>query len=88
MDFGKLASLSVGLAGFLGGLWLVLQIIKTLRRNGGQRILTSGEQSSDYWKNAIRDVVKGAMQEELRARGEPLKAEDVRAIIREELGRK
>jgi hypothetical protein len=69
MDYSKLASLSIGLAAFLGGLWLVLQIIKTLRRNNHQakqpplmiqsqppRIATSGEQSTDYWQARFQSL--------------------------------
>ncbi len=64
MDFSKLASLSIGLAAFLGGMWILLQIIKNLRRSNNNhvkqpptmlatqppRIATAGEQSADYWQ--------------------------------------
>ena len=67
MDFGKLASLSIGLAAFLGGLWIVLQILKLRRNNhvkppplviGSQppRIATAGEQSADYWQARFQSL--------------------------------
>ena len=83
MDFSKLASLSIGLAAFLGGLWIVLQIMRSLKRNGQQRTPTSGEQSIDYWKNAIRQAVKDGLEDEIKGRDE-----NIRRIEREELDRK
>jgi hypothetical protein len=66
MDLSKLASLSVGLAAFIGGMWILLQIIKALRRNNHHdtkqrqqplvidaqppRIATAGEQATSYWE--------------------------------------
>ncbi len=80
MDLSKLASLSIGLAAFLGGLWLVLQIIKTLRRNNHEakrsplmiesqpsRIATSGEQSTEYWEKRF-----DAMDNKLKSIAEAL----------------
>jgi hypothetical protein len=82
MDLGKLASLSIGLAAFLGGLWLLLQILKTLRRNNHHeakqhpplmiesqppRIATAGEQATSYWEKRF-----DAMDNKLKSIAEAL----------------
>jgi len=79
VDFGKLASLSIGLAAFLGGLWIVLQIIKAMRRNGNSkqtptmiatqtpRRATSGEESVAFWENRFN-----VLENELKAIRETL----------------
>ncbi len=80
MDLSKLASLSIGLAAFLGGLWLVLQIIKNLRRNNNgakqpptmiatqpPRRATSGEESVAFWENRFN-----ALDSEIKAIREAL----------------
>ena len=68
MDFSKLAGLSIGLAAFLGGLYIVLQILKLRRGNNNvkqpplmiqsqpPRIATSGEQSTDYWQARFQSL--------------------------------
>jgi hypothetical protein len=99
MDFSKLASLSIGLAAFLGGLYLVLQISKVWRSKNNNhvkpplmiaseppRIATSGEQSTDYWKNEIRMAVKIAIEDEFRSRAKSLNAEEVRTIMKDVIG--
>jgi hypothetical protein len=89
MDFSKLASLSIGLAAFLGGLWIVLQIVKSLRRNGSQSN-KSGERSTDEWEGKMRDIARKANEEMMQDMRQLLisRNEELRRIIREEVGRK
>lgn len=80
MELWKLASLSIGLAAFLGGLWFVLKIVQAMRRNHNHvkqppaiiasqppRIATAGEQSADYWQTRFNSI-----EEELRTIKETL----------------
>jgi flagellar biosynthesis/type III secretory pathway M-ring protein FliF/YscJ len=88
MDFSKLANLSVGLAAFLGGLWLVLQIIKLLKqRNGNNHANKAGERSTDEWEGKMRDIARTAneeMMEDIRSLMET-RNDKLREIIRQEL---
>lgn len=62
MDIGKLAEFSIGLAAFLGGLWIILLIIRTLRsdRNGTPK---SAGLTANEWKTEIRKALKDALGE-------------------------
>lgn len=72
MDFAKLAQISVGLAAFLGGLWLVLLIIRTVKQNGNGTHKSAGLTAGE-WKTAINFEVKRALQETAAQRHEELK---------------
>lgn len=93
MELWKLASLSIGLAAFLGGLWIVLQIIKAFRRNGATTspvISKSGERSTGEWESKMRDIAREAnevLMEDMR-RLMISRNEELRRILREELNRK
>jgi hypothetical protein len=95
MDWVKLASLSIGLAAFLGGLFLILQIAKVFRKNGlnrneqafpVQREPSAGERSTDYWKIEIRLAVKEGLEEEFKVRGPVMTENDMRRVIKEVIG--
>lgn len=89
MDFSKLASLSIGLAAFLGGLWIVLQIIKSVRRNGAPAN-KSGERSTAEWEGKMRDIARTANEDMMNDIRQLLisRNEELRRIIREEMNRK
>lgn len=89
MDFAKLASLSIGLAAFLGGLWIVLQIVKSLKRNGNHAS-KAGERSTEEWEGRMRKMHEESEEHIMRDMRQLLvsRNEDLRRIIREELGRK
>jgi hypothetical protein len=102
MELWKLASLSIGLAGLLGGLYLLLQIAKVFRKNShnqqavqppqqqtGQlpsRELTSGERSTEFWKIEIRLAVKEGLEEEFKIRGPIMAEADMRRVMKEVIG--
>jgi hypothetical protein len=81
--------IGIGGALFLAALGMLLKYKPWERKNGnnGKRQQSAGEQSSDYWKIEIRNAVKEAVEQEFRGRAEPLKQEDLRRIVREELVR-
>lgn len=89
MELWKLASLSIGLAAFLGGLWIVLQIIKSLKRNGHPHN-KAGERSTDEWEGRMRDIARTANEEMMEDMRELMTSrnEEFRRIVREELNRK
>lgn len=90
MDFSKLASLSIGLAAFLGGLWIVLQIVKSVKRNGNAHVNKSGERSTAEWESKMRDIARAANDEMMEDMRKLLisRNEELRRILREELNRK
>jgi len=96
LELWKLASLSIGLAAFLGGLYLILQIAKVFRKNGPnrneqaaapiQREASAGERSTDYWKIEIRLAVKEGLEEEFKVRGPVMTENDMRRVMKEVIG--
>lgn len=62
MDFAKLAQISVGLAAFLGGLWIVLLIIRSIKKNGNENHKSAGL-TAEEWKIEIRRAVKEVLVE-------------------------
>ena len=90
MDFAKLASLSIGLAGFLGGLWIVLQIVKSVRRNGnGKAAEKAGERSTEEWLGRMRQLHEEANKKLLTDVASLMdkRNDKIREIVRDELGR-
>ena len=85
MDLGKLASLSVGLAAFIGGLWMVLQIVRSVRRNGKDN--HSGQQSTAFWQTEMRSAVKEVLFETAARRHVEL-AKVVREVFEQEFLRR
>jgi hypothetical protein len=88
----KLAELSVGLAAFLGGLFLVLQIVKTIKqpaavKNGANR---AGERSTEEWEGRMRKMHEESEERLMRDFRTLMDArnEAIRRLIREELERK
>lgn len=74
--------LTIGGALFITALWMILKYKPWERRNGhgnGKTEPKSGEQSIDFWKNSIRQVVNEAIKDEFEKRNEV-----IREILREE----
>lgn len=82
MDLEKLAELSIGLAASVGVLWIVLLMIRELRKKDGDggNNGASGQMPISYWRQEIRKVMREEL--ELWDRG---RLEKFRAMIREEL---
>jgi hydrogenase maturation factor HypE len=88
VDFSKLAQFSVGLAAFLGGLWIVLLIIRSIK-NGriGHHASTeernSGQQPIVFWRTEFREAVKEVLTENAPKRHEDMERLMERVIERE-----
>lgn len=88
MDWAKLANLSVGLAAFLGGMWILLKIILALRgvKNNHPHAEKTAEKSAGLtageWKAEMRAAVKDMLSDTA-----PKRHEDLRKLIEEILER-
>jgi hypothetical protein len=87
MDFSKLAQFSVGLAAFLGGLWIVLLIIRSIKNGkNGHRTgeePSSGQQPISFWRIEFREAVKEVLTENAPQRHEDLEKLMEKVIERE-----
>ena len=84
---GELAkNLGIGGALFLTALWMLLKYKPWERKNGhhgsDNKAPNAGDQTTDYWKNQFREIVKEALEDEFRNRNET-----IRRIVREEVER-
>jgi len=89
MDFAKLAQLSIGLAAFLGGLWIVLLIIKSIKKNGNGHTNKAGERSTEEWEGRMRRMHEESEERLMRDMRSLLtnRNEELRRLIREEIER-
>ena len=87
MDLAKLAQLSVGLAAFLGGLWIVLLIIKSIKKNGNGHSNRAGERSTEEWEGRMRKMHEESEERLMQDIRNLLNSrnEEIRRIIREEM---
>jgi len=83
MGLDKLAQLSIGLAAFIGGLWIVLLIIRSLKEKHGGDNGSSGMKSASFWELKIREIVREEVEDVMAQRNE-----QIRRMLRDELDRR